>query len=181
MDLMSALQMRINRRNFFGASGLRLGGLATAILAAQGALPGKAWSRAADGASGDRVHPALPGMPHFPPKAKSIIYLHMNGAPSQIDTWDYKPGLQEYFDKDLPQSVQGGQRLSTMTSGQGRFPVAPSKFKFEQKGKCGMWANVELFPYTSEIVDDIALVKTVHTNAINHDPACTFVMTGSEV
>jgi hypothetical protein len=68
-----------------------------------------------------------------------------------------------------------------MTSGQGRFPVAPSKFKFEQKGKCGMWANVELFPYTSEVVDDIALIKTVHTNAINHDPACTFVMTGSEV
>jgi hypothetical protein len=105
----------------------------------------------------------------------------MNGAPSQLDTWDYKPGLQEYYDKDLPASVQGGQRLSTMTSGQGRFPVAPSKFKFEQKGKCGMWANVELFPYTSEVVDDIALIKTVHTNAINHDPACTFVMTGSEV
>ncbi|MFO0343988.1 MAG: DUF1501 domain-containing protein [Planctomycetota bacterium] len=181
MDLMSALQMRINRRNFFGASGLRLGGLATAILAAQGTLPGNVWAGAADGTSSDRVHPPLPGLPHFPAKAKSIIYLHMNGAPSQLDTWDYKPGLQEYYDKDLPASVQGGQRLSTMTSGQGRFPVAPSKFKFEQKGKCGMWANVELFPYTSEIVDDIALVKTVHTNAINHDPACTFVMTGSEV
>jgi hypothetical protein len=180
MDPISALQMRLNRRNFFGASGLRLGGLAAGMLAAQGTLPGKIWAGATD-ASGDRVHPALPGLPHFPPKAKSIIYLHMNGGPSQIDTWDYKPGLQEFYDKDLPPSVQGGQRLSTMTSGQGRFPVAPSKFKFEQKGKCGTWANVELFPHTSEIVDDIALVKTVHTNAINHDPACTFVMTGAEV
>jgi hypothetical protein len=180
MDPISALQMRLNRRNFFGASGLRLGGLAAGMLAAQGTLPGKIWAGATD-ASGDRVHPALPGLPHFPPKAKSIIYLHMNGGPSQIDTWDYKPGLQEFYDKDLPPSVQGGQRLSTMTSGQGRFPVAPSKFKFEQKGKCGTWANVELFPHTSEIVDEIALVKTVHTNAINHDPACTFVMTGAEV
>ncbi len=181
MDLMSALQMRLNRRNFFGATGLRLGGLAAGMLAAQGVMSGPAWAGGTDTAGGDRVHPALPGLPHFPPKAKSSIYLHMNGGPSQIDTWDYKPGLQEFFDKDLPASVQGGQRLSTMTSGQGRFPVAPSKFKFEQKGQCGMWANVDLFPYTSEVVDDIALIKTVHTNAINHDPACTFVMTGAEV
>ncbi|MFM7927275.1 MAG: DUF1501 domain-containing protein, partial [Pirellula sp.] len=113
----------------------------------------------------EKVHPPLPGLPHFAPRAKSIIYLHMNGAPSQIDTWDYKPGLQDYYDKDLPPSVQGGQRLSTMTSGQTRFPVAPSKFKYEQKGKCGMWTNVDLFPFTSEVVDDIALIKSVFTNA----------------
>jgi hypothetical protein len=127
------------------------------------------------------VHPPLPGFPHFRPRAKSIIYLHMNGGPSQIDLWDYKPRLREFFDKDLPPTVQGGQRLSTMTSGQTRFPVAPSKYKFEQKGQSGRWVNTDLLPYTSQIVDDIALMKGVHTNAINHDPACTFVMSGNEI
>ena len=175
-------QMQSNRRGFFGATGVRLGGLAASLLASQSQL----FSVAAADGLGDKqvdapVHPALPGFPHFPATAKSVIYLHMNGGPSQIDTWDYKPGLSEYFDKDLPPSVQGGQRLSTMTSGQTRFPVAPSKFKFEQKGKSGTWANVDLFPYTSEVVDDIAVIKSVFTNAINHDPACTYVMTGSEV
>ena len=105
----------------------------------------------------------------------------MNGAPSQIDTWDYKPVLKEYFNKDLPESVRRGQRLSTMTSGQQRFPVAPSKFTFKRSGKCGTWANTDILPYTARIVDDITVIKTVNTNAINHDPACTFVMTGSEV
>jgi len=124
-DILS-LQMQLNRRNFFGSSGLRFGGLAAGLLAGQSQTPRLF---ADPGKPQDKVHPALPGMPHFAPRAKSIIYLHMNGAPSQIDTWDYKPGLQEYYDKDLPPSVQGGQRLSTMTSGQTRFPVAPSKFK----------------------------------------------------
>jgi hypothetical protein len=105
----------------------------------------------------------------------------MNGGPSQIDTWDYKPRLHDFFDKDIPKEVQGGQRLSTMTSGQQRFPVAPSKFKFERCGQSGIWVNTDLLPYTSKIVDEITLVKSVHTNAINHDPACTFVMTGAEV
>jgi hypothetical protein len=104
----------------------------------------------------------------------------MNGAPSQLDMWDYKPNLHEQFDKDLPASIRMGQRITTMTSGQARFPVAPSMFKFTQAGKCGRWIS-EILPYTAGVVDDIALVKTVHTNAINHDPACTFVMTGSEV
>ena len=170
------LQMRLNRRNFFGSNGLRFGGLTAGLLATQ--LP---FAKAIANENATQVHPPLAGYPHFQPKAKSIIYLHMNGGPSQIDTWDYKPVLQEYYDKDLPPSVQGGQRLSTMTSGQTRFPVAPSKFKYEQKGACGMWTNVDLFPYLSEVVDDIALVRSVNTNAINHDPACTFVMTGSEI
>jgi hypothetical protein len=105
----------------------------------------------------------------------------MNGGPSQLDLWDYKPGLEAYFDKDLPASVQGGQRLSTMTSGQARFPVAPTKFRFERKGESGTWCNMDLLPYTSKIVDDISLIRSINTNAINHDPACTFVMTGSEI
>jgi len=156
------------RRQFFGSTGLRFGAAALAMLQA-----GKA-------SAASPVHPALPGLPHRKGRAKALIYLHMNGGPSQLDTWDYKPGLAAFFDKDLPESIRRGQRLTTMTSGQGRFPVAPSKFTFRQHGQCGRWVS-ELLPHTAKIADDIALVKTVHTNAINHDPACTFVMTGSEV
>ncbi len=162
-----------NRRQFFGTNGLRLGAIALASMGSQNA--------AGDSVSvSQRVHPPLPGFPNFPAKAKSIIYLHMNGGPSQIDLLDYKPVLNDLFDKDLPESVRSGQRITTMTSGQARLPVAPSKFKFIQHGKCGRWMS-ELLPYTAKQVDDIAVIKSVHTNAINHDPACTFVMTGSEV
>lgn len=173
MDPRFAYQVNQTRRHFFGDSGLKLGTLALATM-------GLAKNISADDAVSP-VHPPLQGVPHFPPKAKSIIYLHMNGGPSQIDLWDYKPVLNDYYDKDLPSSVQGGQRLSTMTSGQTRFPCAPTKFKFEQKGECGMWVNTDILPHTSKIVDDITLIKTINTNAINHDPACTFVMTGSEI
>ena len=173
MDPRFAYQVNQTRRHFFGDSGLKLGTLALATM-------GLAQNASADDAV-SAVHPPLQGVPHFPPKAKSIIYLHMNGGPSQIDLWDYKPGLNDYYDKDLPASVQGGQRLSTMTSGQTRFPCAPTKFKFEQKGECGMWVNTDILPHTAKIVDDITLIKTINTNAINHDPACTFVMTGSEI
>ncbi len=167
-------QRHETRRQFFGSTGLRMGGLAMALMGAKAGLnPLRA-------AANERVHPALPGFPNFAPKAKSLIYLHMNGAPSQLDMWDYKPNLHEQFDKDLPASIRMGQRITTMTSGQARLPVAPSMFKFTQAGKCGRWIS-EILPYTAGVVDDIALVKTVHTNAINHDPACTFVMTGSEV
>lgn len=171
---------RLTRRQFFGHEGLRLGGVALASFT-QMQLRQMPTASGEDAKQETRVHPALPGFPHFAPKAKAIIYLHLNGGPPQHDTWDYKPKLAEFFDKDLPPSVQGGQRLSTMTSGQTRFPVAPTKFKFEQMGQSGMWVNTELMPFTSKIVDDITLIRSVHTNAINHDPACTFVMTGSEI
>ena len=160
------------RRQFFGQAGLRAGSIALAT------MMGRETAVAAPAPG--MVHPPLPGMPHFAPRAKRLIYLHMNGAPSQIDLWDHKPGLQAYFDKDLPESVRNGQRITTMTSGQARLPVAPSMFKFQQHGRSGMWAS-ELLRHTSKIVDDIALIRSVHTSAINHDPACTFVMTGSEV
>ncbi len=165
--------LNLTRRQFFGSSGLRLGGAALAMLAGRSV-------GATEPASPARVHPPLPGFPHFPPTARSVIYLHMNGGPSQLDTFDYKPKLVEQFDKDLPASVRMGQRITTMTSGQARLPVAPSLFKFAQQGKCGMRVS-ELLPHTAKCVDDIALVRSVHTNAINHDPACTFVMTGNEV
>ncbi|MCC6231067.1 MAG: DUF1501 domain-containing protein [Verrucomicrobiales bacterium] len=177
MNPLTEYQVQQTRRQFFGHAGVRLGGLALGWLSASGAMRSP---RALAASSQGAVHPALPGFPHFPARAKSIIYLHMNGAPSQIDLWDYKPKLKEYFDKDLPDSVRMNQRLSTMTSGQTRFPVAPSRFRFAQHGQCGRWVS-ELLPHTAKIVDDIALVRSVHTNAINHDPACTFVMTGSEV
>ena len=130
-------------------------------------------------AAPSEMHPALPDLPHFASKAKAVIYLHMNGGPSQLDTWDYKPNLLKEYQKSLPKEFLG-DRITTMTSGQAKFPVAPSRFKFSQHGECGRWVS-ELLPHTAKIVDDIAVVKTVHTNAINHDPACTFVMTGSEV
>jgi len=160
----------MTRRRFFGDNGLRLGGVAMAWLAA----------RAGMAPAAGMVHPPLPGMPHHMPRAKRVIYLHMNGGPSQIDMFDYKPSLQELYDEDLPDSIQGGQRITTMTSGQARFPVAPSMFEFKQHGQAGTWVS-ELLPHTAGIVDDIAMIKTVHTGAINHDPACTFMMTGSEV
>ncbi len=161
-----------SRRQFFEGMGLRMGSVALASLMGR--------SMAVGATATDAVHPALPGLPHFAPKAKRLIYLHMNGAPSQIDLWDYKPGLKNYFDKDLPESVRNGQRITTMTSGQARLPVAPSIFNFRQRGKSGMWVS-DLLEHTGKIVDEIALVRTVGTTAINHDPACTFVMTGSEV
>jgi hypothetical protein len=174
MDPLETYRLYQTRRNFFGDCGLRLGGVALAMLA------GQASGNRASAATVERAYPPFPGVPHFPPRAKALIYLHMNGAPSQIDLWDYKPKLADFFDKELPSSVRGGQRITTMTSGQARFPVAPSKFKFARHGKCGRWVS-ELLPHTAKIVDELAVVKTVFTNAINHDPACTFVMTGSEV
>jgi hypothetical protein len=157
----------LNRRQFFSQTSLGMGSLGLSCLLGKSA-------------SGSSVHPSLPGLPHLPATAKSVIYLHMNGGPSQLDTWDHKPQLQQHFGIDLPDSVRQGQRLSTMTSKQAKFPVAPSKFAFTQHGQCGRWVS-SLLPQTAKVVDDLALIKTVHTNAINHDPACTFVMTGSEI
>jgi hypothetical protein len=166
-------QLVVNRRQFFGSTGIRLGGAAMGFCAASSLL-------AREGVGSDRMYPPLEGLPHFAPKAENVIYLHMNGGPAQMDLWDYKPKLAEYYDQDLPESIRKGQRITTMTSGQSRLPVAPSMFKFSQHGKCGTWVS-ELLPHTARCVDDIAVVNTVNTNAINHDPACTFVMTGSEV
>ena len=165
----------LTRRQFFSGAGLAMGGLAFNLLASR--LRGAAKHPDALNA---RVHPPLAGFPHFAPKAKRIIYLHMNGGPSQLDTFDYKPKLQEFFDQDLPDSIRQGQRITTMTSGQARFPVAPTIFPFAQYGQSGTWVS-DLLPWTAKVVDELAVVRSVHTNAINHDPACTFLMTGSEI
>ena len=117
---------------------------------------------------------------HFAPKAKRIIWLFMADGPSQLDLYDHKPKMAEWFDKDLPDSVRNGQRITTMTSGQARFPIAPSVFKFNQHGKHGAWFS-ELLPNLGAIADDLCVVKSVHTEAINHDPAITFITTGSQI
>ena len=122
----------------------------------------------------------LAGRLPFAPKAKQVIYLHMVGGPPQMDMYDYKPVMSQWFDKDLPDSVRMGQRLTTMTSGQKRFPIAPSKYKFARHGQIGMWV-CELLPYTSRMVDEMCFIRSMHTEAINHEPAITYMQTGNQV
>jgi Protein of unknown function (DUF1501) len=160
----------ITRRHFFFSGANVLGA------AALGSLLGSE-ARAAGTKTGFGA--ALPET-DFPAKAKHVIYLHMVGGPSQLDLFDYKPKMHEWFDKDLPDSVRRGQRLTTMTSGQARFPIAPSKYKFSQYGKSGMWLS-ELLPNKAKMVDDLCFIRSMHTEAINHEPAITLMQTGNQV
>jgi hypothetical protein len=131
--------------------------------------------------SGKREKPINAAIkPHFAPKAKNVIYLHMVGGPPQMDLYDYKPKMQEWYDKDLPESIRNGQRLTTMTSGQARFPIAPSKYKFQQYGQSGMWIS-ELLPWTAKVADEMCFIRSMHTEAINHEPAITYMQTGNQV
>jgi hypothetical protein len=161
----------MTRRQFFRRStaGVAIGIPALAGLLAQ---DGYAAPEPRDAKTG-----ALIGFPNFPPKAKRVIFLHQSGAPSQIELFDYKPKLRELHGTELPDSVRHGQRVTGMTSGQSSFPVAAPIFKFQQAGKSGVWIS-ELLPHTARIADDITIIKTVYTEAINHDPAITFVQTG---
>lgn len=119
-------------------------------------------------------------LPHYAPKAKRAIYLFMAGAPSQIETWDYKPQLASRFDHDLPESVRGGQVLTGMTASQTRFPIAPSIFKYQQHGKAGHWVS-DLFPHTAKVADELAVLRSLHTDAINHEPAILLINSGNMV
>jgi hypothetical protein len=123
---------------------------------------------------------ARKNLTNFAPKARHVIYLHMVGGPPQMDLYDYKPQMQEYFDKDLPDTVRMGQRLTGMTANQARFPIAPSKYKFAQHGKSGMWVS-ELLPNTAKMVDDMCFIRSMHTEAINHEPAITYMQTGNQI
>lgn len=118
-------------------------------------------------------------LPQAVAKAKRVIWMFQSGAPSQMDLFDYKPRLQEFHKQELPDSIRMGQRLTGMTSGQKNFPIAASKFKFAQHGQSGMWLS-EMLPHTAKIADDICLIRSMHTEAINHDPAITFIQTGSQ-
>ena len=157
------------RRQFFGRTAM---GLGTTALAS---MTGPTSARPPQSQTGGLID-----VPHFAPKAKRAIYLFLAGAPSQIDMFDYKPKMPDWFDKDLPESVRKGQRLTTMTSGQARFPIAPSIFKFNQHGQAGAWIS-ELLPHTASMADDLAIIRSMYTEAINHDPAITYICTGVQL
>jgi hypothetical protein len=122
----------------------------------------------------------LPGLPHFAPKAKRVIYLFQSGGPSQMELFDYKPKLVDLQNTDLPESVRMGQRLTGMSASQSRFPVVPSRFRFSRHGQAGAWVS-ELLPHTAKIADDLTFIRSMHTDAINHDPAVTLIQTGTQI
>ncbi len=166
-----------SRRQFLAGGKHLLGTAALASLAGASATSSTVWGGTHDGllaSSGAIAN-------HFAPKAKRVIYLHMVGGPSQMDLFDYKPEMHKYFDKDLPESIRQGQRLTTMTSGQARFPIAPSKYPFKQYGENGMWMNAELLPWLSKKSDEICWMRSLHTEAINHEPAITAMQTGNQI
>jgi hypothetical protein len=156
----------LTRRHFFGKSTL---GLGTAALA--GLLHGKDTK--------DRIG-GLVGVPHFAPKAKRVIYLFQSGGPSQMELFDYKPGMSKFEGQNLPESIRNGQRLTGMSASQAAFPVVSSRFGFKQHGQSGAWVG-DLLPHTAKVVDDLAIIRSVHTDAINHDPAVTLLLTGAQI
>jgi hypothetical protein len=161
-------RLHINRRHFLSKVSLGLGSVALGSLLIPDLFKG-----------GVDTAMQVPGLPHFAPKAKRIIYLFQNGAPSQLESFDYKPLLNKMAGKDLPESIRNGQRLTGMTSNQTKFPLVGSHFSFSQYGKNGTWVS-ELFPNMAKIVDEMCIVKSMHTEAINHDPALTFMQTGAQ-
>jgi hypothetical protein len=178
-DPRGELRRELTRRAFLGGGASVVGSAALASLL--GRDLGAATSRVLGGGREPELGPgaALKSF-HHPPKAKALIWLFMSGGVSQLDTFDHKPQLKERFDEDLPESVRQGQRLTTMTSGQARFPVAPSVFQFSQHGECGAWMS-ELLPHMGGVADDLAIVRSCHSEAINHDPAMTFIATGHQL
>ncbi|MBM42486.1 MAG: sulfatase [Acidobacteria bacterium] len=159
------------RRRFLELAGTGIGSAALATLFGQDLL---ARPSAPAGLG------ALPGLPHHAPKAKRIIYLFMSGAPSQHELFDYKPALTDMAGQDLPPSVRGDQRVTAMTAGQDSFPLVPSKFPFARHGQSGAWVS-ELLPHTAKIADELCFIKSLHTEAINHDPGITFFQTGAQL
>lgn len=173
MDPRPEHELLMTRRHFFSRSSAGIGAAVLATLLHEDLL-------AADTRSAQAFHTGLPGLPHFAPKAKRVIYLFQSGAPSQMELFDYKPRLYDLRGSELPGSVRMGQRLTGMTATQSSFPVVPSLFKFGQHGKSGAWVS-ELMPHTAKIVDEFCFVKSMHTEAINHDPAVTFFQTGHQL
>ncbi|MCC6586091.1 MAG: DUF1501 domain-containing protein [Bryobacterales bacterium] len=163
--------LEMTRRYFFGRAASGLGVAALGSLLSESGVAATATPSPAGG---------LPGMPHFAPKAKRVIYLFQSGGPSQLDLFDYKPELSDRFGTELPESVRRGQRLTGMTATQASFPTAPTKYKFAQHGQSGAWVS-ELLPHFANVVDRVCFIKSMHTEAINHDPAVTFFQTGFQL
>lgn len=159
-----------NRRKFLSKVSLGVGSLALGSLLIPDLFSGRSSEE-------DALFEALP---HFAPKAKRVIYLFQNGAPSQLETFDYKPMLNKMMGQELPESIRMGQRLTGMTSGQNSFPLVGSYYKFQQYGEARAWIS-DLFPHTAKVANDICIIKSMHTEAINHDPALTFFQTGAQV
>jgi hypothetical protein len=175
MDLKRESELMLTRRQLFGLASTGIGVAALASLLKPevfAAAPGSDSNK-------DPKTGGLAGLPHFAPKAKRVIFLHQSGGPSQIDLFDYKPALRKLHGTELPDSVRMGQRITGMTSGQGSLPCANSLFKFSRHGQSGAWVS-ELLPHTAKIVDELTIIKSMHTEAINHDPAITFIQTGSQ-
>ena len=175
MDLKREFELHLTRRQLFG---LGAKGIGIAALASLLEHDGLAYFPDAE-PNRDAKTGGLIGLPHFPPKVKRVIFLHQSGGPSQIETFDYKPSLVKLHSTELPDSIRRGQRITGMTAGQSSFPCAKSLFKFTQKGKSGIWIS-DLLPETGKIVDEISIIKSMHTDAINHDPAITFIQSGSQ-
>ena len=173
MNLHTELNSLLTRRHFFGRLSGGIGTLGLASLLNPGLFAAGSGS-----APATATHGVLPGL-HFAPKAKRVIYLFMSGGPSHIDLFDYKPGLKAHHGKELPGSIRMGQRLTGMTSGQSSFPCVAPMFSFQPYGRSGTYIS-ELLPHTGKIVDDICLIKSMHTEAINHDPAVTYIQTGHQ-
>jgi hypothetical protein len=171
MNPLHETALQLTRRHFFGRASASIGLAALASLLSE--------DRAAV-ASEKPVSTGLPSLPHFAPRAKRIIYLFQSGAPSQMDLFDYKPKLNDLRATELPDSVRMGQRLTGMTATQASFPVAPSRFRFTRHGRSGTWLS-ELLPYTAQVVDELCLIRSMYTEAINHDPAITFFQTGAQL
>jgi len=167
------MALSLTRRQFFGAGAKGIGIAALASLL----QPEMFAAIAGDETQRDPKTGGLTGLPHFAPKARRVIFLHQSGGPSQIETFDYKAPLERLHGTELPESVRQGQRITGMTSGQSSLPCVRSLFKFKQHGQSGAWVS-ELLPHTATVVDDLAIIKTMHTDAINHDPAITFIQTG---
>ena len=172
------LNNKWDRRHFLTKTSLGLGALAVGSLFGK-SLTGSGSAKVADSA-GDMEADILKAIPHFAPKAKRVVYLFMSGGPSQLETFDYKPGLVNMMGQNLPDSVRQGQRLTGMSANQSNLPLAPSLFKFNQHGKNNTWVS-ELLPHTASVVDDLCIVKSIHSEAINHDPAITFLQTGNQL
>jgi hypothetical protein len=164
MDPLRERCLLLTRRHLFGRAAAGIGTVALASLLNPDLL----------------AQQGLSDLPHFRPKARRVIYLFQSGAPSQMDLFDFKPGLSRLRGTELPASIRMGQRLTGMTATQDRFPIAPSMFAFARHGQSGAWVS-ELLPHTARVADELCLVKSVYTEAINHDPAITFIQTGAQL
>jgi hypothetical protein len=171
-DNLQEVKKQLNRRTFLTKTSLGIGALALGSL-----MGGKIFGKQSTGAAEEEIANTFP---NYLPRAKRIVYLFQSGGPSQLDMFDYKPLLDKYHGQDLPASVRKGQRLTGMSADQSTLPITSSLFKFQQYGECKAWVS-DLMPYTAEVVDELCFIKSMYTEAINHDPATTFFQSGNQI